>query len=105
MNFNVTNPIQGDSEMSDVTVPIEETVKPEAPKRQKQELTAEEREPLHKFETAYLKAQIQINALTTQTTAAQKGFTEAVETLGKKYEINPQEMQFDNNAYAFVATK
>ena len=66
-------------------------------------LTAEEREPLHKFETAYLKAQIQLNALTQQTQAAQKGFTEAVEALGKKYEINPKEMQFDNTQFEFVA--
>jgi hypothetical protein len=81
----------------------EATTVAEVPKRTKQALTAEEREPLHKFETAYLKAQIQLNALTQQTQAAQKGFTEAVEALGKKYEINPKEMQFDNTQFEFVA--
>jgi hypothetical protein len=123
MNFNVTNPIQGDSEMSaeataipteentaalSVTDPVAEAkaeFKAEAPKRTKQELTAEEREPLHKAETAFLKAQIQINALQVQTAAAQKDFTAHVEALGKKYEIDPKSMQFDNANYMFVAVQ
>src|ERR1700690_855856 len=107
-NVGTTNPKHRRLRMSEAVDTQEKAaaeVVVEVPKRTKQELTAEEREPLHKFETAFLKAQIQINALQVQTAAAQKDFTAHVEALGKKYEIDPKSMQFDNANYMFVATK
>jgi hypothetical protein len=72
-------------------------------KRTKQPLTAEEKLVLREIENEYLKAQIQITTLSNTTQNAQKKFTTTVEAFGKKYEIIPTEMQFDNVALEFVA--
>jgi hypothetical protein len=72
-------------------------------KRTKQPLTAEEKLVLREIENEYLKAQIQITTLSNTTQNAQKKFTTTVEGFGKKYDIIPAEMQFDNVALEFVA--
>lgn len=76
-----------------------------APVRTVQEISADEKLVLREAENNYLKAQMQIQALTQQTTAAQKKFTETVEGLGKKYDIDPKVFQFDNVELKFVAVK
>src|ERR1700691_1611374 len=69
----------------------------------KQPLTAEEKLVLREIENEYLKAQIQITTLSNTTQNAQKKFTATVEAFGKKYEMVPTQMQFDNVAFEFVA--
>lgn len=73
-----------------------------APERITQEISADEKLVLREAENAYLKASMQIQALTQQTQAAQKKFTETVEGLGKKYEIDAKAFQFDNVELKFV---
>jgi ribosome recycling factor len=61
-----------------------------------QELTAEEKLAIREIENEYLKAQIEINRLSTITQGAQKKFTSTVESLTKKYVVDPTEWVFDN---------
>lgn len=76
-----------------------------APKRTVQELTESERLMFRETELVYLKAQIQINALSQQTQAAQKKFQDDQQTMIKKYDINIAEMVFDNVNLKFVSNK
>jgi uncharacterized metal-binding protein YceD (DUF177 family) len=76
-----------------------------APKRTVQELTESERLMFSETERVYLKAQIQINALSQQTQGAQKKFQDDQQTMIKKYDINIAEMVFDNVNFKFVSNK
>jgi hypothetical protein len=79
---------------------VVEEVKP-AVVRLKQEITTEEKLAIREIENEYLKAQMQINALSQTTQNAQKKFTSTVEALAKKYVINPAELVFDNITLEF----
>jgi len=81
-------------------VKVAEEAKAEV-KKLTQELTAEEKLAIREIENAYLKAQMEINRLSTITQKAQKDFTAEVEALTKKYVINPAEWLFDNVALLF----
>jgi len=66
-----------------------------------QELTADEKLAIREIENAYLKAQIEVNRLSTITQKAQKDFTETVEKLTKKYVVDPATWIFDNVELVF----
>jgi len=83
------------SEVKAEVVKVAEEVKA-AVVRTEQALTAEEKLALREIEVEYLKAQMQIQALSQTTQNAQKRFTSTVEALGKKYVIDPAVLAFDN---------
>lgn len=62
----------------------------------RQELSTEEKLAIRELENTYLKAQIEINRLSTVTQKSQQEFTKTVENLTRKYVINPAEWVFDN---------
>jgi hypothetical protein len=89
--------------METATEEVKQEAKPAAPvERITQEISADEKLVLREAENQYLKASMQIQALTQQTQAAQKKFTETVEGLGKKYELDVKAFQFDNVELKFV---
>lgn len=61
-----------------------------------QELTSEEKLAIREIENSYLKAQIEINRLSQVTQKAQGDFTAKVESLTKKYVIDPATWEFNN---------
>ncbi len=79
---------------------VEAEVKP-AVERLLQELTAEEKLGIRDIELAYLKAQMEINRLSTTTQTAQTNFKNTVDILIKKYAIDPAEWVFDNIELVF----
>lgn len=66
-----------------------------------QELSAEEKLAIREIEVNFLKAQAEIQRLTQITQKAQTDFTAIVETLTKKYAINPAAWVFDNVTLVF----
>jgi copper chaperone CopZ len=66
-----------------------------------QAISAEEKLGIREIENTYLKAQIEINRLSTITQKAQQDFTRAVEGLTKKYVVDPAAWLFDNIALEF----
>ena len=85
----------------------EDTVKPESaggvalPAKTSQEISTEEKLIVREIENEYLKAQMEIQRLSQITQAAQKKFTTTVETMTKKYAIDPATFIFDNVALVF----
>src|ERR1035437_1057359 len=71
-------------------------------KKLTQELTAEEKLAIREIENEYLKAQMEIQRLSQITQGAQKKFTDTVETLVKKYGVEPATWVFDNLKLIFV---
>ena len=82
-------------------VKVVEAIKPEV-KKLTQEITAEEKLAIREIENEYLKAQMEIQRLSTITQGAQKKFTDTVEALVKKYGVAPAEWVFDNLKLIFV---
>ena len=97
-----------EAEVKAEVVKVEAEVKAEIAKVEKavekvlQELTAEEKLAIRQIENSYLKAQLEINRLSTITQKAQQDFTKTVEDLTRKYLINPVEMVFDNIELRFT---
>jgi type IV secretory pathway VirB4 component len=81
-------------------VKVVEEVKAEVEKLV-QELSAEEKLIIREIENEYLKAQIEINRLSQITQNAQKKFTETVESLTKRYAVDPVLWVFDNVTLSF----
>jgi type IV secretory pathway VirB4 component len=82
-------------------VKVVEAIVPEV-KKMIQELTAEEKLVIREIENEYLKAQMEIQRLSQTTQGAQKKFTDFVESLVKKYVVNPTEWTFDNLKLVFT---
>ena len=70
-------------------------------KKLTQEITAEEKLAIRELENKYLKAQIEINRLSQITQNAQREFTTTVETMTRKYVVDPAEWLFDNAELIF----
>ena len=79
---------------------VVEEVKTEV-KKVLQELTAEEKLAIREIENEYLKAQMEIQRLSQITKDAQKKFTDTVESLVKRYGVEPATWLFDNVALVF----
>jgi type IV secretory pathway VirB4 component len=87
-------------EVKQEVVKVAEEVKAEVVKAV-QELSAEEKLGIREIENEYLKAQIEINRLSQITQKAQKSFTDTVESLTKKYAVDPANWLFDNVSLTF----
>jgi Na+-translocating ferredoxin:NAD+ oxidoreductase RnfC subunit len=88
------------AEVKNEVVNVAEEVKAEV-KKLTQELTTEEKLAIREIENTYLKAQIEINRLSAITQKAQKDFTSTVESLTKRYVLDPVDWLFDNIALEF----
>lgn len=99
------------SEVKAEAVKVVEEVKTEAGKlmgeakaelkKATQSLTSEEKLAIREIENAYLKAQVEINRLSQITQKAQKDFTNTVESLTKRYAVDPAIWLFDNAELIF----
>lgn len=65
------------------------------------QITADEKLIVTKMENEYLKAQVEITRLSTVQQNVQKNFPQYVESLVKKYAINPATHVFDNIELVF----
>jgi uncharacterized protein YpuA (DUF1002 family) len=93
------------AEVKTEVVKVAEEVKAEVVKvaeKAKQELTADEKLAIREIENAYLKAQIEIQRLSAITSKAQADFTKTVESLTKKYVLDPSIWVFDNIKLIFT---
>ena len=94
--------VKVEGEVKTEVVKVAEEVKAEVVKvegevkKLTQELSADEKLAIREVENAYLKAQIEINRLSTITKEAQQKFTSIVEGLAKKYVLEPSVWAFDN---------
>jgi|ERR1035437_7406099 hypothetical protein len=61
-----------------------------------QELSTDEKLAIREIENSYLKAQLQVQALSQTTQKAQVDFTRVVENLARKYVLDPSVWVFDN---------
>jgi hypothetical protein len=67
-----------------------------------QDISTEEKLAIREIEVNYLKAQAEIQRLSQITQNAQKVFTDKVQELTKKYEIDQSKWVFDNVKLAFL---
>jgi len=80
---------------------VVDAVVPEV-KKLVQEISTEEKLFLREVENSYLKATMEVSRLSQTTQRAQQDFTKAVETMVKKYALDPTTWVFDNVKLLFT---